>query len=89
MTEKEIVTKNLILSSEFDRYIFEHPDIAESIPLDAQIVFLPEDDDELCQINKRLAEEQREGGQAVVLVHIGKMAPTVSRLIEVTLEKVA
>lgn len=89
MTEKEIVTKNLVLSSEFDRYIFEHPDIAENIPLGAQIVFLPENDDELCQINKRLAEEQREGGQAVVFVHIGKMAPTVSRLIEVKLEKVA
>jgi hypothetical protein len=89
MTEHDVVTKNLVLSSEFDRYIFEHPDIAQKIPLNAQIIFLPEDDHELCEINKALAAQQRESGQQVILVHIGKMAPTISRLIEVSLEKVA
>ena len=38
MTEEEVFVKNLILSTEFDRYILEHPDIAEKIPLNAQIV---------------------------------------------------
>jgi hypothetical protein len=39
MTEGEIFTKNLILSTEFDRYILEHPDFAEKILLYAQVVY--------------------------------------------------
>jgi hypothetical protein len=27
MTEQEIVSKNLILSTEFDRYVLEHPEL--------------------------------------------------------------
>ncbi len=41
MTEKEIFEKNLILSTEFDRYVMEHPEFAEKLPLNAQIVLLP------------------------------------------------
>lgn len=89
MTEQDIVTKNLILSTEFDRYIFEHPDFAEHIPLNALIVLLPENDQELCEINKRLAERQREKDQKIVYVHIAKIAPQISRLLDVTLENVA
>lgn len=86
MSEQEIFTKNLILSTEFDRYILEHPEFAEKIPLNAQIVFLPEDDRELCKINMDLAEKQREEGQQIVYVRIGGIAPQVSRLKDVTLE---
>lgn len=86
MTEQDIFAKNLILSTEFDRYLIDYPSFAESIPLNAQIVLLPEDDQELCTINKELAEEQREEGQVVVYVHIGKIAPQISRLTEVSME---
>lgn len=86
MTEKEVFTKNLILSTEFDRYILEHPEFAEEIPLNAQVVFLPEDDIELCRINVEMAERQREEGQQVVYVHIGVIAPQISRLTKVSLE---
>jgi hypothetical protein len=89
MNENEIVTKNLILSSEFDRYIFERPDFAKKIPLNALIVLLPENEPELCEINKRLAEQQREEGQEVIYIHIGEIAPQLSRLADVSLEKVA
>ena len=40
MTEQEIFSKNLILSTEFDRYILEHQELADKIPLNSQIVFL-------------------------------------------------
>ena len=40
MTEQEIFAKNLILSTEFDRYVLEHPDFAEKIPDNAQVVLL-------------------------------------------------
>jgi hypothetical protein len=86
MTEQEIFTKNLILSTEFDRYILEHPEFAERIPLNAQIVILPEDDVELCRINMDMAEEQREKGQQVVYVHVGSVPPQISRLTNVSLE---
>ncbi|MBI5183740.1 MAG: hypothetical protein HY999_05205 [Nitrospinae bacterium] len=86
MTEEEIFRKNLILSTEFDRYIFEHPDFAEKIPLNAQVVFLPEDDPALCRINMEIAKNQREEGQQVVYVHIGSIAPQISRLTNVSLE---
>ncbi len=71
MTEQEVFTKNLILSTEFDRYILAHPDVAEKIPLNAQVVFLPEDDKKLCKVNMEMSEKQREPGQRVVYVHIG------------------
>ena len=86
MTEQEIFAKNLILSTEFDRYILENPEFAEKIPLNAQIVLLPEDDQKLCGINKEMAEKQREEGQRVVYVHIGKIAPQISRLTDVSME---
>lgn len=86
MTEQEIFAKNLILSTEFDRYILENPEFAEKIPLNAQIVLLPEDDQELCGINKEMAEKQRVEGQRVVYVHIGKIAPQISRLTDVSME---
>ncbi len=86
MTEQEIFTKNLILSTEFDRYILEHPEFAEKIPSVAQVVFLPKDSPELCRINLDIAEQQREKGQQVVYVHIGSIAPQISRLTEVSME---
>jgi hypothetical protein len=86
VTEQEIFTKNLILSTEFDRYIIEHPEFAAKIPLNAQVVFLPEDDEEFCGVNMEMAEKQRDEGQQVVYVHIGGVSPQLSRLTKVSLE---
>jgi hypothetical protein len=81
MTEQEIFSKNLILSTEFDRYVLEHPEFADKIPENAQVVFLPEDDLELREKNIEIAKAQREPGQAVVYVEIEKVAPQMSRLV--------
>jgi len=81
MTEKEIFEKNLILSTEFDRYILEHPEFAKKIPVNAQVVLLPEDDEELRTKNLEIAKAQREPGQPVVYVQIEKIAPQMSRLV--------
>jgi len=86
MTDQEVFAKNLILGTEFDRYVLEHPEVAEKIPLNAQVVLLPEDDKELCLINMEISEKQREKGQQVVYVHIGTVAPSASRLTDVSLE---
>ena len=81
MTEQEIFSKNLILSTEFDRYVLEHPEFADRIPENAQVVLLPEDDLELREKNIEIVKAQREPGQAVVYVEIEKVAPQMSRLV--------
>ena len=75
------ISKNLILSTEFDRYVLEHPEFAMKIPENAQVVLLPEDDLELRQKNIEIAKAQRESGQPVVYVEIEKVAPQMSRLV--------
>ena len=81
MSEKEFFEKNLVLTTEFDRYVLEHPEVAEQIPLNAQIVLLPEDDPEFCQRNREVAAAQREPNQPIVYVRIEKLAPQISRLV--------
>ena len=70
MTQQELFSKNLILSTEFDRYVLEHPEFAQEIPANAQVVLLPADDPELRQKNLELAKAQREPGQPVIYVEI-------------------
>jgi hypothetical protein len=86
MTEEELVGKNLVLTTEFDRYILEHPEFSESIPANAQIVLLPEDDPELSRRNLELSRAQRESGQPVVYVRIEKLLPPLSRLVNPRIE---
>jgi hypothetical protein len=86
MTEQELFSKNLVLSTEFDRYVLEHPEFGEHIPANAQIVLLPEHDPELCQKNLELSEAQHEDGQPIVYVHIQNVAMQISRLINPTIQ---
>jgi len=51
MSERELVEKNINLSIEFSKYIFEHPELEEKIPKGAQVVLLPEYDKELSDYN--------------------------------------
>lgn len=87
MSEKKLIEKNLSLSIEFSKYIFEHPELEAMIPKGAQVVLLPEHDDELCGYNITIAEKQRETGQPVVYVKIEKLlAPRLSRVSKAELE---
>lgn len=86
MTEDELVAKNLILSTELDRYVLEHPEFAEQIPLNAQVVLLPEDDPELSKQNLEISRTQREPGQPVVYVRIEKVLLPLSRLVNPRIE---
>jgi hypothetical protein len=80
MTERDLFTKNLRLSKEFDLYLLEHPEIAETIPENALIVLLPEEDEDLSRQNREMAVARRAMGQPVVYVRLGKLAPSRSRL---------
>ena len=87
MNEKELIERNLTLSTEFSKYIFEHPEIEDKIPKGAQVVLLPEYDKELYEFNMTISEKQREKDQPVVFVKIKKLlAPQLSRVAEAELE---
>lgn len=87
MSERELIEKNISLSIEFSKYIFECPELEDKIPKGAQVVLLPEYDEELCAYNLRIAEKQREEGQPVVYVRIEKLlAPRLSRVSKAELE---
>jgi len=40
---------------EFDRYLLENPELLDRIPENAEIYFLPEEDEELSQENLKAA----------------------------------
>ena len=73
--EAGIFERNIELSAEFSRYIFEHPKIDEKTPRDAEIVLLPEFDDELKEHNLLLGEEIKAEGGRVLYVSIKELRP--------------
>jgi hypothetical protein len=74
--------RHAILITEFDRYVMEHPEFAEKIPPNAQIVLQVEGDEEYNKWSSRLAERQREPDQPVVYVKIKGLKPAKSRLLK-------
>jgi hypothetical protein len=88
--EKEMIERNMELSGEFSRYLFEHPDIENKLPADAEIVLLPEFDVELKAFNLDMGKNIEAGGEKVVYVAIKDLRPrTLSRIGTVELEKIA
>lgn len=86
MRREDLFKKNHILGIEFDRYVLENPEFLEKIPDGAEIVFLPEDDPELCEENIRLARTHREEGRSIVIIKIERLEPPRSRLVNVRIE---
>ncbi len=83
MNAESLVYKNIVLTTEFNKYLVEHPEIADGIPDNALVVVLPEDDPALCRKNLALARRQREKNQPVVQVRIKRLAPPPrSRLVQ-------
>jgi hypothetical protein len=87
--EKEMIERNIELSAEFSRYIFEHPEIEEKIPIDAEIILLPEFDKELMEYNLKLGKDMELRGEKVTFISIKDIRPkTLSRIEKVGLESV-
>lgn len=87
MTESKFWETQRALSSEFSRYILGHPELEKQIPLDAQIVFLLNDDEEFNKHSMEVARSQREKDQPVVFIRVeGLRPPFESRLINPKLE---
>jgi hypothetical protein len=73
MTKEELFKKNQQLSTEFELYLLEHPEIEDSIPDNAMIVLLPDYDKELAEKNIELAEANKEPDQTIVYVRVEKL----------------
>lgn len=73
MTNEELFKKNQTLSTEFELYLLEHPEIEEKLPDGALIVLLPDYDQELAAKNRELAETNRDREKAIVYVRVQKL----------------
>ncbi len=83
MNKKSFAYKNIVLNTEFNKYLVEHPEVADKIPNNALVVLLPEDDPSLCRKNLALARRRREKNQPMVHVRVKKLAPPPkSRLVQ-------
>jgi hypothetical protein len=83
VNKKSLVNKNIVLNTEFNKYLAEHPAVADRIPNNALVVILPDDDPALCRKNLSLARRHREKAQAVVQVRVKRLAPPPkSRLVQ-------
>jgi hypothetical protein len=74
MTTREMFEKNQRLSTEFDLYLLDHPEMAEQIPDGALLVFVPAFDKELARRNRALARKSQGSGQPVVYVNVAQMS---------------
>ena len=83
MNKNSFAYKNIVLNTEFNKYLVEHPAVADKIPENALVVLLPEDDPALCRKNLDLARRHREKNQPVVHVRVKTLAPPPkSRLVQ-------
>jgi hypothetical protein len=88
--EKRMVERNIELSAEFSRYLFEHPEIEEKISVDAEVVLLPEFDKELKEFNLKLGKNIEKEGGKVIYISIKEIRPkTLSRIEKIELESMA
>jgi hypothetical protein len=74
MTKREMFERNQQLSTEFDLYLLDHPEIADEIPDGALVVFVPAFDRHLARKNRALARRCRTPGQPIVYVRVDCMS---------------
>ena len=67
-----LAQKNAEIGTEFDKYAFEHPEILADIPNGASLIFLPENDEELCCYNKKIARMLQKNGEEFIFIKIQK-----------------
>lgn len=85
--EKEMIERNIELSAEFSRYLFEHPEMEGRIPIGTEVVLLPEFDEELKTFNLKLGKKIEQEGGRVAYISIKEMRPrALSRIEKIELE---
>ena len=84
---------NSVLGYEFDRYVMEHPDFGEKIPLGATVVLQMEGEDEFNRwarsISERNRSKDKDENGPILYVWIKGLRPPKSRLIRPVIAKSA
>lgn len=70
MKKEMAVKKNLDLLDTCMKYAFDHPDILDKIPPDAELIIFPKDDPALLAANKKMAESMKKAGKKVGIVEL-------------------
>lgn len=81
--------KNTDLIKEFNRYMREHPELANSIPHNAVIIMQLEGDEGFNKWSNKMAKEHMEKDQSVIYIRIKKIKPLLSRIEELEIEQQA
>jgi hypothetical protein len=86
LDDQEFSQRAVELALEFNRYMIEHPEIAEKIPSSARIILLVEGDEEYNNWAKRVAEHHaKTDDRSLVYLKIKKLRPIQSRIEELEL----
>ncbi|MBI4746213.1 MAG: hypothetical protein HY786_06690 [Deltaproteobacteria bacterium] len=80
--EKKMIERNIEITAEFSRYLFEHPEIEDKISMESEIVLLPEFDKELKEFNLGLGKDMEAEGSKVVYISIKDIRPKALSRIE-------
>ncbi len=87
MTDKEFFEKSLEVSTEFDRFVLSHEEIAAKIPNGALIIFEIEDEPEFTAKSNQIALAHKELNQPIVRIKIKRLLPPLeTRLLEPKLD---
>jgi hypothetical protein len=86
--EHTLIERNLELIFEFEKYVLNHPQLAERIPNDALLVLQLEGDETFNRWSRKMAEGQREKDQPLVYITVKRLAPVRSRIQRLELQQV-
>ena len=84
--ENNLIERNIELSAEFSRYLFEHPELEEKLQKGVEVILLPEYDNDLKEYNIKLGENIEAKGEKVIYIKIKNIRPKIiSRIEEIEL----
>ena len=85
--ERIMIERNIELSAEFSRFLFEHPEMEGKVPVEAEVILLPEFDQELKEFNLQLGKDIEAEGGKVVYISIKEIRPKIlSRIDKIELD---
>ena len=85
--ERVMIERDIELSAEFSRFLFEHAEMEGKIPVEAEVILLPEFDQELKEFNLQLGKNIEAEGGKVVYISIKEIRPKVlSRIDKIEVE---
>ena len=74
--KKEVVERNVRLTGEIIKYIFDNPKVLDVLPENFELVLLPEDDPEVRQLNLDLLDKYGSEGKPIVFARVNTHAMT-------------